>query len=169
APTFNRDGWMRLEKLVRGWAAADSVIYVVTGPILSNPKGSLKRGGVTIPSSYYKVVFSPRKGEMIGFVMPNDKIGKALEGYAVTIDEVEAQTGIDLFAGGDFDKEEATIDLSAWSFTTTKTKTQTTDANTSATRVDPPQCKGVTTKGKQCRNTTTNANGYCHLHQSQAE
>ncbi|MFR9672703.1 MAG: DNA/RNA non-specific endonuclease, partial [Rikenellaceae bacterium] len=40
APTFNRDGWMRLEKLVRGWAAADSVIYVVTGPILSNPKGS---------------------------------------------------------------------------------------------------------------------------------
>lgn len=27
------------------------------------------------------------------------------------------------------------------------------------------QCMGTTKKGARCRNKTTNANGYCHLHQ----
>lgn len=27
------------------------------------------------------------------------------------------------------------------------------------------QCMGTTKKGSRCRNRTTNANGYCHLHQ----
>lgn len=31
------------------------------------------------------------------------------------------------------------------------------------------QCMGVTKKGEPCKNKTTNANGYCHVHQSQAK
>lgn len=30
------------------------------------------------------------------------------------------------------------------------------------------QCKGITQKGLRCKNMTKNANGYCHVHQSQA-
>lgn len=30
------------------------------------------------------------------------------------------------------------------------------------------QCKGTTKKGLRCKNRTTNASGYCYLHESQA-
>jgi hypothetical protein len=30
------------------------------------------------------------------------------------------------------------------------------------------RCKGITAAGEQCKLTTRNANGYCHLHQKQA-
>lgn len=30
------------------------------------------------------------------------------------------------------------------------------------------QCSGMTKKGVRCKNKTTNVNGYCNLHQSQA-
>lgn len=30
------------------------------------------------------------------------------------------------------------------------------------------QCRGTTKKGARCRNMTTNASGYCYLHENQA-
>ena len=41
----------------------------------------------------------------------------------------------------------------------TPVATHHTSGNSSA------QCMGTTKKGSRCRNRTTNANGYCHLHQ----
>ncbi|MCX6244671.1 MAG: DUF5763 domain-containing protein [Bacteroidetes bacterium] len=88
-----------------------------------------------------------------------------MQHYAVTIDSVEKVTGADFFYQLPDDQEkviEKTIDLSKWSWTASKTHSDKESKSQSI------QCKGITKSGAQCRNITTNPNGYCYLHQSQA-
>jgi endonuclease G len=98
-PGFNRGVWKRLEELMRSWAIDNKAIYIVTGPLLSKGLPAIGSNGVSIPNYYYKVVLDYTQPEIhaIGFVLPNASSSASLSTFAVSIDEVERQTGIDFF------------------------------------------------------------------------
>lgn len=97
APSLNRGGWKKLEEQVRSWSKKYGTIYVVTGPVLTNPKTSIGTNKVSVPTHYYKIVYDPSEQKMIAFLMPNEKLSKNITGYIVTVDEVEKLSGIDFF------------------------------------------------------------------------
>ena len=71
-PSFNRGIWKKLEDLVRKWAIDEDSLYIVTGPIFINNRGSIGPNKVTIPGFYYKVIYDPTGNKkMIGFIIPN--------------------------------------------------------------------------------------------------
>jgi endonuclease G, mitochondrial len=67
---FNRVIWSTLEDRVRKWAIHYSEIYVVTGGILNNKIGTIGVNQVTVPSSFYKIVYTEKNG-MIGLILSN--------------------------------------------------------------------------------------------------
>ena len=95
-PSFNRGIWKKLEEQVRIWGARE-VIWVVTGPVFKDVKGEIGVNKVTVPGYYYKVVYSPSRKEMIGFIMPNAQSKKSIVDYVVSVDSVEVFTGLDFF------------------------------------------------------------------------
>ena len=108
-PGFNRGVWKRLEELVRAIALKEKEIYVVTGaifPPVSEAK-YLPSGSITIPKAFYKVIYDltpPQK--MIGFIIPHRSSNQPLQVFAVSVDEVEKQTGLDFFSKLQDDLEE---------------------------------------------------------------
>ena len=95
-PAFNRGIWKSLEEQVRKWGVREQ-IYVVTGPVFTDNKGTIGKNRVTVPGYYYKVVYSPSRQQMIGFILPNEKVRKKLTDYVVSVDSVENFTGLDFF------------------------------------------------------------------------
>ncbi|MDR2883406.1 MAG: DNA/RNA non-specific endonuclease [Alistipes sp.] len=98
-PSFNRGGWAQLEALVRGYIdGATDTLHVVTGPVFIGNKGSIGANSVTIPGFFYKVIYCPRRGG-IAFLMPNRRISGPLKSWQVSIDLIEALSGMDFFPG----------------------------------------------------------------------
>lgn len=96
-PAFNRGKWADLEALVRSYIKTETdTLFIVTGPVFISNNGSIGKGEVTVPSYFYKVVYSPTKGG-IGFLLPNQKINSKLPSWQISIELVEALTGIDFF------------------------------------------------------------------------
>ena len=100
-PRFNRGIWKRLEEQVRKWVIQEDTLFVVTGPIFTNGKGSIGVHKITIPSAYYKVIYDPTtEKKMAAFILSHKKSKENnLFLFAVSVDEVERQTGIDFFSG----------------------------------------------------------------------
>jgi len=118
---FNSGIWNRLEQKVRYWANKNDGVFVVSGGIL---KGNLKTIGsekVAVPNQFYKIILDNNAGKtkMLAFLMPHKDSKKPLYSYVVTVDEIEALTGIDFFPELD-DKTENSLEKSdsykAWSF-----------------------------------------------------
>jgi endonuclease G len=107
--------------LVREWAEEDDSIFVVTGGILSDPKGTIGIDRVTVPSRFYKVVYDlTGEKKMIAFILPNEKGVKQLSEFVVTVDSIQKVTGIDFFhclPDSIQNRLEDTSDISKWSFT----------------------------------------------------
>ncbi len=118
-PDFNRGIWKDLEAQVRSFAITEKDIYVVTGPILPQTKTiTIGPNKVTVPDRYYKVVWSRTPpGKMIGFILPNAGSTKSLQSFAVTVDKVEAETGLDFFSEipqPQQEQLESTFTVNAW-------------------------------------------------------
>ena len=120
-PAFNRGIWKRLEEQVRKFALQEGEIMVVTGPVLPKEKSiTIGNNKVTVPDRYYKVVYDltpPQK--MIGFIIPNGGSTRPLQDFAVTVDAIEKETGLDFFSlvsRQEQDRLESTITLDAWSW-----------------------------------------------------
>ena len=98
-PGFNRGIWRQLEARVRDWADLHGEVFVVTGPVLESELPTIGPSGVSVPAYYYKVVVDlrPTGVEGIGFILPNGSANQSIGRYAVSIDSVEAFTGIDFF------------------------------------------------------------------------
>ena len=166
-PSFNRGIWAKLEADVRNWAMIENRIYIVTGGILTSNKGKIGIDGVTVPSYYYKVIYDPTEPQkMIALVLPNEGSQQPLQDFVVSVDYVESITGIDFFPELPDtlkDRLESRSDASAWTFTGYTSTSTTTSKSTSV------QCKGIAkSTGVRCKNRTTNENGYCYLHQDEA-
>ena len=117
-PSFNRGGWKRLETLIRKWATSKS-LNIYTAGILGNDLNSIGPNQVSIPRKFYKIIFDTSNENVIGFIMPNQKILKELRSFVVSIDEIEDATGIDFFSEMEDYKEnelESNIDLLNWDF-----------------------------------------------------
>ena len=101
-PEFNRGGWKKLERKVRGWAVKKEGISVVTGPIFYDNDHHIEIGNnlVDVPGAYYKIILDYTKPDIkaIGFILPNRKITKPLSDYVVPVDEVERITRLNFFA-----------------------------------------------------------------------
>jgi endonuclease G len=116
---FNSGIWNRLEQKVRFWAEKYDGVYVVTGGIL---KGNMKTIGdekVSVPNEFYKIVLDASDGnyKAIAFVIPNSPSSKSFYEYAVSIDQIEAKTGIDFFPNLPDSIEtnlESEVNLKAW-------------------------------------------------------
>ena len=118
-PKFNRGVWKDLEAQVRDFAITERDVYIVTGPILPKTKTvTIGSNKVTVPTHYYKVVYDRTPPEkMIGFILPNDGSDKPLQDFAVTVDAVEAATGLDFFSTVPQPKQEqleSTITVQDW-------------------------------------------------------
>ncbi|WP_075604107.1 DNA/RNA non-specific endonuclease [Saccharicrinis aurantiacus] len=166
-PNFNRGIWKNLEALVREWGWSTET-HVVTGPIFKDNMGAIGSNKVTVPGSYYKVIYQPSSQLMIGFVLPNEKSEKALSEFILPVDSIESLTGINFFSQVD-DQLEAKLEsqkgnINDWSRTSTKSA-----PNNVKPAVSSNQCKGTAkSTGHRCKSKTNNANGYCRHHQNQS-
>jgi endonuclease G len=99
-PGFNRGIWKSLEKETRTYAEKLQTIYVATGPILEDGLPEIGKNNVDIPNQYYKAILyvSDTCIEAVAFILPNEKIeSKKLYQYAVSIDELEKRSKLNLF------------------------------------------------------------------------
>lgn len=117
---LNQGMWENLESRCRGWARHYGEIYIATGPIFySDNYKTIGPNNVGVPDAFYKVILCLGKNpKTIGFIMPNatPEYDRLLP-YVVTMDEVEAITGIDFFFNLPDDIEntiEAVADFSKW-------------------------------------------------------
>ena len=121
---LNSGAWNKLEQKVRNWAIRDSALIVVTGPILSKYDWNTTIGEsrVVVPSRMFKAVLAPYTNPMraIAFVYQNKKAEGSIQDHAVSIDEIENATGLDLFSALPDDIEEkieASCDFNHWNAT----------------------------------------------------
>ena len=111
---LNSGQWSTLEKKVRDWANRYGSLTVYTGPIvLDNAYGTIGYNKVVVPDAFFKAILAGKQS--IAFVMynNNDNIQKC----AMSVDDLEALTGIDFFAEqvDDFENQvEATYNLRNW-------------------------------------------------------
>lgn len=119
-PSFNRGIWSKLEDWVRDSALQEGGVFVVTGPVLSKSCGSINNQSITIPCSYYKIVFTGGASpKMLGFLLSNAGASGSVQQFVVSVDALEQQTGIDFFPQLEDALEqslESKVSLSGWSF-----------------------------------------------------
>lgn len=119
---LNRGAWNKLEEKCRQRARRDSAVIIVCGPMFDKSGASMLIGptGVAVPQGFFKVVLSPYSTppKAIGFLMPNGPVKGGMQACAVSVDSVEAATGIDFFAALPDDVEnavESQCDFHRWS------------------------------------------------------
>jgi len=123
-PELNRKRWADLEGFIRQYVEENNrQVYVVTGGVLNDGLPILQtktaKNKVSIPEYYYKVVADLDGDEIkgIGFIMPNGECEYPVISYAVTIDSIEALTGINFFhALPEKDQKtiESSFDIEKW-------------------------------------------------------
>ena len=99
---FNRGSWGDLEDAIRGYVFRNpgTQLYIVTGPLLNETLPKIERGKnkLSIPQKFWKVALDLKHKKAIGFIMPNTVITSPIKSFAVTINEIEKQTGLNFFA-----------------------------------------------------------------------
>ncbi len=116
---LNAGVWKELEEQVRDLAAQKGHIYVVCGPIVSDDYQTIGANNVVVPSAFFKVLLQEEDGNIytIGFVYENVAGRRPMSTYAMTVDDVEALTGIDFFPSlpDKIEKRvEAEVDFTKW-------------------------------------------------------
>ena len=118
-PDFNRGIWRKLEQLVRDWGREGEIFITTGGVLLYENLGSIGSNKVTIPSKFYKIVYSSHKNSMIGFLVPKKKSNFKLESFVVEVDSIEKITGINFYEDLPDNMEnllESEINLKKWKF-----------------------------------------------------
>lgn len=102
-PDLNRRLWQRLEEvIIDHFVPRFGVVQVITGPIFSERflDNAFNRVGlVEVPQAFYKIIVVPAQPPMaLAFIMPQEVRGdEPLDDFLVSIDQVEALTGLDFF------------------------------------------------------------------------
>ena len=145
APSFNRGIWAELEAVARTAAYDNGSIFIVTGPVLTDgPYETIGENEVSVPKRFYKVFldYTGPETKAIGFVLPNEGSDRALQSYALSVDDVEEITDIDFYpALPDEDEErlESTFSTSDWSFIPFTPTGETPEADFSYVVPDSPR------------------------------
>lgn len=115
-PKLNQQVWQRLEETeIKHFAKLFGKVWVITGPVFSGTVERLNSDWmVEIPDAFYKIYITeaaPGKPSIaLSFLMPQTVNGKEpLTQFVTSIDNIEAQTGLDFFAELD-DRTEAALE-----------------------------------------------------------
>ena len=124
-PGLNRNAWSDLEAQIREWVVDYGDLLVITGPILNDTLHKVPQGShrVSIPEAYFKIVvdMNSEKTRAIAFLFPNKNVAYRPFQYVVSIDSIEALTGINFFPKIENSEEfESQSDLSLWKLSSTK-------------------------------------------------
>lgn len=95
-PKFNQGIWKKLEENARD-LAKKTELYITTGGVLSS--ADLKKIGknnLSVPDQFYKIIYDAKNQKIFAYLIPNIKI-ESREKYVVTVDSIEALTGIDFY------------------------------------------------------------------------
>ena len=119
---LNGGAWNELESRIartENWAYSLGGLWIITGPVY-NSEVEVLPCGVEIPDAFYKIVLDidDADGEprVLAFLMSHKHAhNKPLEEYLVSVDEIEALTGIDFFWAWDDTVEEVVESLQATS------------------------------------------------------
>ncbi len=119
---YNAGIWLTAEKAARKNAYESGDLYIVTGPIFHTdpPASTIGDSKVGVPDAFYKVflVYNDNEKKGIGLIIPHEKGKfKNLSYYAMSIDDVEKETGIDFFYNlpdNDENKIEASFNVADW-------------------------------------------------------
>lgn len=120
-PEFNREIWADLESFLRAYIYnnPNKDLYIITAPVLTDdlPKQSRSVNNMSIPELHYKIAvdFEDEKG--IAFLIPQNHDDYPIETYVVSIDSIEALTGINFYPNLTQEQEsriEANSDISLW-------------------------------------------------------
>lgn len=118
---LNTGTWKKLEEKCRQWARHYGDIYIVCGPILTDPPIEyIGDSRVCVPRRFFKAILALdyERPRAIGFIMPNAKVPGGMQEAAVSIDRIEQLTGYDLFSALPDDIEsavESECDFHYWS------------------------------------------------------
>jgi endonuclease G, mitochondrial len=124
-PNLNRKIWQRLEEVeVKYFTRLAKTIWVTTGTVFDDKMEHLKTAPhVQIPTAFFKLYAMQAGGKtyLLAFLMPQTVNGnEPLDQYVVTVDTIEALTGLDFFHELD-DKEEtaleSTLNTQPWQLT----------------------------------------------------
>ncbi|MCW4153299.1 DNA/RNA non-specific endonuclease [Halomonas sp. 18H] len=103
-PNLNRRLWQRLEEAVMDhFAPRFDRLQIITGPVFPDKlmDNVFNRVGlVEVPEAFYKIIVAPHDEAplALAFIMPQDVRGnEPLDDYLVSIDDIEARTGLDFF------------------------------------------------------------------------
>lgn len=118
---FNAGIWNRLEQKVRYWAKKYDGVYVVTGGVLKDEVDDIGSEKVTVPGSFYKIIYDRTGSEvrMLAFLMDHKESKEPLYKFVTTVDKIEKLTGIDFFPELEDSQEnklEANSSYKGWSF-----------------------------------------------------
>lgn len=97
---LNGKDWHYLEQRIRGWATKYGSVWVVCGPIVrENLYGTIGERKVTIPDAFFKAVLRKegRDWHSIGFVFQNNAERQSIREAVVSVNDIEALSGYDLF------------------------------------------------------------------------
>lgn len=110
---FNGGIWNKLENAIQDLAGGRDTVYVATGPVFQTvggnedvkwiqPKHDSKQAPV--PNYYWKAVLKVKRSggkitdaSAVGFWFEHRQYSDSYEKYAVSVDEIERKTGLDLF------------------------------------------------------------------------
>jgi len=96
-PRLNQKAWQRIEEVVMDHLLpGNGPLCVITGPVFGDSPHILP-SGVTVPEAFYKILVTreptPRA---LALVVPQDVTGyEPLDRFLVTVDDIEARTGLD--------------------------------------------------------------------------
>lgn len=102
-PALNRRVWQRLEETaIEEFAGRLGRLWVITGPIFDE-RITRMASWIEIPDAFYKILVAPGDGgtpvRMLAFIVPQSVSGdEPLARFVVSVDEVEARTGLDFFS-----------------------------------------------------------------------
>lgn len=97
---LNRGDWKDLEELERDWAVRYGSVSIAAGPIYtSRYPERIGANKVAVPDAFFKVLLVgyPKAPKAYGFIFKNEAGSRPLTYYQLTVDEVEAATGMDFF------------------------------------------------------------------------
>lgn len=148
---LNGGSWKSLEEKCQKWARKYGKLYICCGPILSKGEKLQKIGTdkrITAPSRFFKVIlrYDDKAKTAIGFIFEQDGKFKIM-----TVDEVEAITGLDFFHNlpdAQERKIESVLDTAFWADVPKNTAKKTTVASVKTTAKKSNSAKKQTVKEK---------------------
>jgi endonuclease G len=105
---FNAGIWNDLEQQVRKYVIDRGDLYVVTGPVLSKGLQSIGTEKVSVPLVFFKILYHRDRngGKMIAYLIPTKASTSNPDEFIVSVDHIEAITGIDFFSQLDDEVEQ---------------------------------------------------------------